>query len=306
MTYTEIQNVANPRRIQFDVEDYATLSLTIIGGSVTATAVTAAFTVTAEENVTKETSLTRWSLIQGQRVETGAVQSSISNQTITANTVYATYIFNVAAFKDFRMTVSAITAGPFDVIIGLSKVTTAFTPIAPLATQPVSGTVGVTNALLASTAAGGFKAEDAAHVSGDVGVFTLGVRNDNAASTYASANGDYAPVAVDNSGTALNKTKPANTTGINAITPGTATAQLASANAARRGGIIQNNSNVVIFVKLGATPATTSAGGYSITMAAATGGVGPIYELPVMAASGIQVIAASAGTGSVVWTELTD
>lgn len=42
------------------------------------------------------------------------------------------------------------------------------------------------------------KAEDAAHASGDVGVMTLAVRNDAAASY--GANGDYAPLTVDSAG----------------------------------------------------------------------------------------------------------
>jgi hypothetical protein len=42
-------------------------------------------------------------------------------------------------------------------------------------------------------------AEDAAHVSGDVGAFVMGVRNDSATS-LTSANGDYSPISVDAAG----------------------------------------------------------------------------------------------------------
>lgn len=42
--------------------------------------------------------------------------------------------------------------------------------------------------------------EDTAHVSGDAGKFILGVRNDNAATSLTSADGDYSPIAVDEFG----------------------------------------------------------------------------------------------------------
>jgi hypothetical protein len=44
------------------------------------------------------------------------------------------------------------------------------------------------------------KAEDAAHSASDVGVMALAVRNDSAATTLVSANGDYSAVSVDNRG----------------------------------------------------------------------------------------------------------
>ncbi len=43
------------------------------------------------------------------------------------------------------------------------------------------------------------KAEDAPHVSGDTGVMSLGVRNDNAI-TLTDTDGDYSPIAVDSAG----------------------------------------------------------------------------------------------------------
>lgn len=51
-----------------------------------------------------------------------------------------------------------------------------------------------------STTTGLIKQEDAAHASGDVGVFVLAVRNDNGATAFGSANGDYIPIGVDNAG----------------------------------------------------------------------------------------------------------
>lgn len=43
-------------------------------------------------------------------------------------------------------------------------------------------------------------AEDTAHASADTGVFVLGVRNDNGATTFTSTDGDYSPIAVTSSG----------------------------------------------------------------------------------------------------------
>ncbi len=40
------------------------------------------------------------------------------------------------------------------------------------------------------------KAEDAVHADGDVGVMSLAVRNDNIATAFSGANGDYTPIAV--------------------------------------------------------------------------------------------------------------
>lgn len=54
-----------------------------------------------------------------------------------------------------------------------------------------------------ATTTGLIKQEDAAHGSGDVGVFVLGVRNDNGATAFGSANGDYIPFGVDNAGAPL-------------------------------------------------------------------------------------------------------
>lgn len=44
------------------------------------------------------------------------------------------------------------------------------------------------------------KAEDAAHTSGDTGVAIWGVRNDNQATNFCGANGDYCPVQVSGKG----------------------------------------------------------------------------------------------------------
>lgn len=44
------------------------------------------------------------------------------------------------------------------------------------------------------------KAEDAAHTTGDTGVFALAVRNDGAVTAFTNANGDYSPISVSATG----------------------------------------------------------------------------------------------------------
>lgn len=61
-------------------------------------------------------------------------------------------------------------------------------------TQPVSGTVTVSDLTPGTQATDLGKAEDAAHTSGDTGVMALGVRNDGGAAS--AANGDYIPIPV--------------------------------------------------------------------------------------------------------------
>lgn len=58
-----------------------------------------------------------------------------------------------------------------------------------------SGTVTVAGSL----------AEDAVHSSGAAGFFSLTVRNDNQATTFTSATGDYAPIATDKKGAIYTK-----------------------------------------------------------------------------------------------------
>ena len=82
------------------------------------------------------------------------------------------------------------------------------------AVSVVGGTVGVTQVgVWATSVVGGplninsilgTYAEDAGHVDGNPGVFTLGVRNDNV-SSFVSANTDYTPFGLDSAGRSLMK-----------------------------------------------------------------------------------------------------
>jgi hypothetical protein len=63
----------------------------------------------------------------------------------------------------------------------------------------IEGSVDVTSIVPGTAATNLGKAEDAAHTSGDVGVMPLAVRND-ALATLSGADGDYAPLQVDATG----------------------------------------------------------------------------------------------------------
>lgn len=65
-------------------------------------------------------------------------------------------------------------------------------------TQPIS-VAGTVNVAIASGGIPG-RAEDSAHTSAHEGIFVLGVRNDNAATTFTDATGDYSPIATDSAG----------------------------------------------------------------------------------------------------------
>lgn len=88
---------------------------------------------------------------------------------------------------------------------GTQRVTLASDGTGQVALATGSATVGEVTMGAASTAAGDLaKAEDAVHGSGDVGVMTLGVRND-ALATLADTDGDYAPLQVDADGALYTK-----------------------------------------------------------------------------------------------------
>lgn len=73
-----------------------------------------------------------------------------------------------------------------------------------------SATIGsitsITTSVVPGTAATNLgKAEDAAHATTHTGVFALGVRNDAAATSFTSDDGDYSPIATDIKGAIFNR-----------------------------------------------------------------------------------------------------
>lgn len=84
-------------------------------------------------------------------------------------------------------------------------------------------------------------AEDSAHSSGDMGIGALAVRNDNAATTLTSANGDYSFFAVDSKGRQFT-VESVPQSGSHGSVDVAATATLIVASAAERREFIVQNS----------------------------------------------------------------
>jgi len=119
----------------------------------------------------------------------------------------------------------------------------------------LTGTTSLTPGVAATNLG---KAEDAAHTSGDTGVAVWGVRNDNAATTLTSANGDYSPFATDGTGTTFTRNSPANTAALTTVTSSATSTTLLAANPSRRLMTCYNASTSDAYVKFGTTASTTS------------------------------------------------
>lgn len=133
------------------------------------------------------------------------------------------------------------------------------------------------------------KAEDAAHTSGDTGVFALAVRNDNLATTYGQDQ-DYSPMAVDLNGRVMVAQKTATATLSNVASSATSVTLLA-ANASRIGAQITNDSSALLYIKFGTTASTTS---YTVVLAGAASAPFSYYEVPAGFTGRIDGIWASA------------
>lgn len=131
-------------------------------------------------------------------------------------------------------------------------------------------------------------AEDSSHISGDIGVLSLAIRNDGAATTLTSANGDYSGIAVDSKGRLFVEAQfIAPQTMTHGSDNSTTTAALLIASAAdRREIIVQNDGTKAIAV-----------GGATVTYNAAspnsTDGI-------IVRAGGEEVL--SVGAGADIWT----
>lgn len=170
-------------------------------------------------------------------------------------------------------------------VVGLNTGTNSIGKISDITTSVVPGT-GATNL---------GKAEDAAHTTGDTGVFTLGVRNDGAATAFSGTNGDYTPVATDAQGRmyVVQKAPTATLTNVNSSATNVT---ILAANTGRIGAQFYNDSTAILYLKFGTTASTTS---FTVPLAAAT-----YYELPGGYTGNIDGIWASAN-GAVRVTELT-
>lgn len=143
------------------------------------------------------------------------------------------------------------------------------------------------------------KAEDAAHVSSDTGVMSLGVANE-ALINISGTDGDYTPTGTDRNGTVHVAQKASTATLSNVAASGTSVTLL-SANAARIGAQVTNDSSALVYIKFGTTASTTS---YTVVLAGAASAPFSYYEVPAGYTGRIDAIWASA-TGNARVTEIT-
>ena len=102
------------------------------------------------------------------------------------------------------------------------------------------GDVDVTSVIPGTGATNLGKAEDSAHTSGDVGVMTLGVRNDNASTSLSGTNGDYTPIATDQYGKQFSVSERIHNTVHTAADIGTFILAVRNDNAANQAATLNN------------------------------------------------------------------
>lgn len=286
------QNItANGQTVPVDVSRASNITVHIKGGGTAG--VGGNFIFEGSVDSTTGTDGT-WFGIQAALTNANTVVTSTGVLGLAVNTGHTTaWEASVNAYNWVRVRATAFTSGIY--VVSVVRGAYATEPVPAIQTHGVSGNVAVTNALLATGAAGLGKAEDAVHASGDVGVMSLGVRNDNAATAPTSANGDYGQISTGDRGEVFTRERPAVASASTSVAASASNVTLLAANASRRGATIYNDSTVALHLKLGATASTSS---FTIKLAA-----DGYYEVPAFYAGIIDGIWASA-TGNARVTEI--
>ena len=172
----------------YDASAYNSVGINIIGNA----GITAGAISIEETNDITNASAGTLAFGKEYPIATNSSGAIISAQTISASTL-RTFKYAVS-LKYFRIRVStAFTGGTVQAVCAFSQL-----PVADLITsaQIYSFAPNVPNSIM--------RLEDAAHSSGDGGVFCLGVRNDTLAAS-TSATGDYSQLTTDQFGTQITK-----------------------------------------------------------------------------------------------------
>lgn len=171
-----------PSRLEVDVEDYATVTVQVIGGTVAATGFGASYEASPISGG-KETG--PWIPISGQRSNSPtAFDASFGGLGLAVDTPETLFrTFNVAALKRFRVRATALTAGNVLVIVNLSKVPTTFA-------SPAVSTVALSDLVT----------EDAASTSGGKAMAIAGVRVPATPAAQTSAANDWGNIALTSEG----------------------------------------------------------------------------------------------------------
>jgi len=137
--------------------------------------------------------------------------------------------------------------------------------------------------------------EDSAHVSGDRGLFSLGVRNDAQAATATSANGDYSQISVNGKGAMYVKDIANGANLQQVITVGTTAVQLPALSLANRSSMmIQMLSGGQLYLGSSTVGNSGATRGFLL-------GNGGFVSLDVGPACAIYGVANAAGKDVMVW-----
>jgi len=138
-------------------------------------------------------------------------------------------------------------------------------------------------------------AEDSPHTSGDIGLFTLGVRNDNQATTVTGANADYSQFSVDDRGAMYTKQVYARSNLQQVITVGTTAVALPASPLANRSTMfVQMLSSGQLY--LGSATVTNSGSTRGLQL-----GSGGFASLDVSPGNLVYGVANAAGKDVMVW-----
>lgn len=138
-------------------------------------------------------------------------------------------------------------------------------------------------------------AEDSAHVSGDIGLFTLGVRNDNQATTVTSANNDYSGFSTDDRGALFTKNTNQRSSLQQVVTVGTTAVALPATPLTNRSNMfIQMLSSGSLF--LGSATVTNSGATRGLQL-----GNGGFVSIDVGPGNAVFGVANAAGKDVAVW-----
>lgn len=309
-TFTNATQTTSVTTSSFD--GYSTIIVSINGTYGTATGV---FEISDDAGTT-------WYSVNAARTDGSAVEVGYTALTNTNRM----WTLSVSGADEFRVRSTAVASGTVNVRISVESMPTpeaasitAYQPTAgnfnatvvgtgTFATQPTiqtgTNSIGkisdITTSVVPGVAATNLgKAEDAVHASGDTGVFALTVANE-ALTNISGTDGDYTIIGSDRNGT-IHVAQKASTATLSNVAGSATSVTLLSANAARIGAQITNDSSAVVYIKFGTTASTTS---YTVVLAGAASAPFSYYEVPAGYTGRIDAIWASA-TGNARITEIT-
>jgi hypothetical protein len=273
-------NAATPATAWYDMGNYAWVSVEILTNT---TPVTLTFQTSGDAAQTNIRTMS----MQDSQSTAAVLVTSTSSATAT--------LHGPRTGRYFRILSNATAAQTATIVLTFYTNPSALQTLGVMAAQNGAWSVTTSAQIPGVGATNLGKAEDAAHVSGDTGVLELGVRNDGAAATLTSTDGDYGAHAIDSTGS-THVVQKAQTATLANVAGSATSVTLLAANNNRKGAQIYNDSTAVLYVKFGSTASTTS---FTVLMVASA-----YYEVPAGYVGIITGVWASA-TGSARVTEET-